>query len=70
MSREHELAGLPRWGFAFPGELRDELTSLALVGDKPTTAGLYDEILADGESVPAPGEREVLLERLDVDAPG
>jgi uncharacterized protein YhfF len=62
MSREDEVAGLPRWGFAFPGALRDELTALALVGHKTTTAGLYDEILADGEPVPEPGDREVLLD--------
>jgi len=62
MSRDDDLAGLPRWGFAFPGELRDELTALALAGHKTTTAGLYDEILADGEPVPEPGDREVLLD--------
>jgi len=38
MSRNDDLAGLPRWGFAFPGELRDELTALALAGAKTTTA--------------------------------
>jgi uncharacterized protein YhfF len=65
MYQDDALAGLPRWGFAFPGELRDELTALALAGGKTTTAGLYEEILADGESVPATGDREVLLDSDD-----
>jgi uncharacterized protein YhfF len=56
------IEGLPRSGFAFPGPLRDELTALALTGTKTTTAGLYDELLADGESPSAPGDREVLLD--------
>jgi hypothetical protein len=47
-----ELAGLNRWGFAFPGPLRDELTALALAGIKTTTAGLLVEMEADGEPVP------------------
>jgi uncharacterized protein YhfF len=62
MAAHEDLAGLPKWGFAFPGELRDELTALALAGDKTTTAGLYEEILAEGEPEPEPGDREVLLD--------
>ena len=57
-----EPAALPRWGFAFPGRLRDELTSLALAGTKTTTAGLLVEMELDGEAVPEPGERSVLLD--------
>jgi uncharacterized protein YhfF len=57
-----DLDALPRWGFAFPGPLRDELTALALAGTKTTTAGLLVEMEADGEAVPAPGTREVLLD--------
>jgi uncharacterized protein YhfF len=57
-----ELEGLPAWGFAFPGPLRDELTRLALEGTKTTTAGLYAEMEADGEALSVPGTREVLLD--------
>ena len=57
-----EPAALPRWGFAFPGRLRDELTALALAGTKTTTAGLLVEMELDGEAVPEPGERSVLLD--------
>jgi uncharacterized protein YhfF len=62
MSLPPELAGLPAWGFAFPGQLRDELTRLALEGTKTTTAGLYIELELDGEALPDPGAREVLLD--------
>jgi uncharacterized protein YhfF/GNAT superfamily N-acetyltransferase len=57
-----EPATLPRWGFAFPGRLRDELTALALAGTKTTTTGLLAEMELDGEAVPLPGERSVLLD--------
>lgn len=60
-----DLASLPRWGFAEPGPLRDELTALALAGTKTTTAGLLVEMEADGETVPEPGAREVLIDSLD-----
>ena len=53
---------LPRWGFAFPGNLRDELTALALAGTKTTTTGLLAEMDLDGEDVPGPGERSVLVD--------
>ena len=57
-----DLAALGAWGFAVPGPLRDELTALALAGTKTTTAGLLDETEADGEALPVPGVREVLLD--------
>lgn len=60
-----DLAALPAWGFAFPGPLRDELTALALAGTKTTTAGLFAEMEADGEVVPVPGTREILLDSGD-----
>ena len=62
MSTTDDLARLQRWGFAFPGPIRDELTALALAGTKTTTAGLYEESLAEGEVLPGPGDREVLLD--------
>lgn len=57
-----DLAALPAWGFAFPGPVRDELTALALAGTKTTTAALFAEMQADGEAVPLPGAREILLD--------
>lgn len=57
-----DLAALPAWGFAFPGPIRDTLTALALAGTKTTTAGLFAEMQADGEAVPLPGAREILLD--------
>jgi len=57
-----DLVDLPAWGFAFPGPLRDELTALALAGTKTTTAGLLAEMEAEGEALPVPGTREVLLD--------
>lgn len=62
MSTADDLARLPRWGFATPGALRDELTALALAGTKTTTAALYAESLAEGEVLPAPGDREVMVD--------
>ena len=62
MSLPPDLNGLPAWGFAFPGPLRDELTRLALDGTKTTTAGLYAEMEADGEALSVRGTREVLLD--------
>lgn len=62
MPLRDDLAVLDAWGFAFPGPLRDELTALALAGTKTTTAGLFAEMEADGESLAVPGVREVLLD--------
>jgi uncharacterized protein YhfF len=59
------LADLPRWGFADPGPLRHELTSLALAGTKTTTAGLLVEMELDGEAVPGPGDREIMIDSSD-----
>ena len=62
MALRDDLARLDAWGFAFPGPLRDELTALALAGTKTTTAFLLAETEADGEVLPVPGVREVLLD--------
>ncbi len=61
----HDLEALPRWGFAFPGPIRDELTALALAGTKTATAGLLVEFDLDGETVPVAGDRSVLLDSED-----
>lgn len=53
---------LPRWGFAVPGRVRDWLTGLALEGTKTATTGLLIEFELDGEALPVPGERQVLVD--------
>jgi uncharacterized protein YhfF/GNAT superfamily N-acetyltransferase len=58
----HDLEALPRWGFATPGPIRDELTALALAGTKTATAGLLVELDLEGETLPAAGDRSVLLD--------
>jgi uncharacterized protein YhfF len=65
VSTREDLAGLNTWGFAFPGELRDQLTALALAGTKTTTAGLLVEFELDGDELPVPGRREVLVDSND-----
>jgi uncharacterized protein YhfF len=54
--------GMPAWGFAFPGPLRDELTALALDGTKVATAGLAVDYVVEGAVLPRPGDREVMLD--------
>ena len=51
-----------RWGFADPGPLRDKLTALALAGTKTTTASLYLEYEVEGETLAAPGQRDLLVD--------
>ena len=51
-----------RWGFAYPGPLRDELTSLAFGGGKVVTTGLLAEYEADGDPVDQPGDISILLD--------
>jgi uncharacterized protein YhfF len=63
---DETLAALPRWGFAFPGPIRDELTALALAGTKTTTAGLLVEYELDGEVIAQPGDLALLLDSADV----
>jgi uncharacterized protein YhfF len=56
---------LGRWGFADPGPLREKLTALALAGTKTTTASLRVEFELDGEALPVPGERSLLVDSED-----
>jgi uncharacterized protein YhfF/N-acetylglutamate synthase-like GNAT family acetyltransferase len=55
------LEGLPRWGFASPGSLRDDLTRRALAGVKTATTGLRVEYELDGDPLPVAGARQVLI---------
>src|SRR5215831_4630836 len=48
--------------FAFPGPLRDQLVAAILDGTKSTTTGLLDDYERDGEPLPRPGDREVVID--------
>ena len=48
--------------FAFPGPLRDQLVAAIVEGTKTTTTGLVDDYERDGESLPRPGDREVVVD--------
>lgn len=48
--------------FAFPGPLRDQLVAAILDGTKTTTTGLLDDYARDGEPLPRPGDREVVID--------
>ena len=48
--------------FAFPGPLRDQLVAAILDGTKTTTTGLLDDYERDGEPLPRPRDREVVID--------
>src|SRR5262249_2578895 len=48
--------------FAFPGPLRDQLVAAILDGAKTTTTGLVADYEQDGEPLPRPGDREVVID--------
>jgi uncharacterized protein YhfF len=48
--------------FAFPGPLRDQLVAAILDGAKTTTTGLLNDYERDGEPLPRPGDREVVID--------
>jgi uncharacterized protein YhfF len=48
--------------FAFPGPLRDQLVAAILSGAKTTTSGLLIGYERDGEPLPRPGDRWVVID--------
>ena len=48
--------------FAFPGPLRDQLVAAILSGAKTTTSGLLIDYERDGEPLPQPGDRWVVID--------
>jgi uncharacterized protein YhfF len=48
--------------FAFPGPLRDQLVAAIVDGAKTTTTGLVEDYERDGEPLPCPGDREVVID--------
>ncbi|MFI5639212.1 ASCH domain-containing protein [Streptomyces goshikiensis] len=53
---------LPPYLLGFPGPLRDQLVAAVLSGAKTATTGLFPEYEAEGEPLPVPGERSLLLD--------
>ena len=53
---------LPLAEFAFPGPLRDALVAAILDGTKTSTTSLAVEYELDGEPLPRPGDRSVLVD--------
>jgi uncharacterized protein YhfF len=48
--------------FAFPGPLRDQLVAAIVGGTKTATTGLLDDYEREGEPLPRPGDREVVID--------
>ena len=57
-----DLSTLPVAEFAFPGPLRDQLVAAILAGRKTTTTGLVAAFEHEGEPLPRPGQREVVID--------
>ena len=57
-----EMLGLPAFGFAEPGDLREELTALVLAGTKIATASLGVDYVIDGQALPEVGERSIVYD--------
>lgn len=53
---------LPAAEFAFPGALRDQLVAAIVAGGKTTTTGLVAEYEKEGEPLPEPGLRQVVVD--------
>lgn len=53
---------LPVAEFAFPGPLRDQLVAAILAGRKTTTSGLAADYELQGEPLPRPGLRQVVVD--------
>ncbi|MEV4491590.1 ASCH domain-containing protein [Micromonospora coxensis] len=56
---------LPRFEFAFPGPLRDQLVAAVLSGAKTSTTGLLQDYELDGEPLPEVGARAVVVDSVD-----
>ena len=65
-ARPVTFRGMQIIGFGEPrSELRRELVDLVLAGKKTATAGLLVELELDGEQLPTPGLREVIIDADD-----
>ncbi|WP_327291344.1 ASCH domain-containing protein [Streptomyces sp. NBC_01198] len=57
-----DLAALPEAGFGFPGPLRDRLVAAVLDGSKTATTGVAAAYEHEGEALPEPGQRSVVVD--------
>jgi uncharacterized protein YhfF len=57
-----DLASLPTAEFAFPGPLRAKLVAKILDGSKTATTSLLIEYEHEGEALPEPGARSVVVD--------
>jgi uncharacterized protein YhfF len=48
--------------FGYPGPLRDRLVAAVLAGVKTATTSLLDEWAREGEALPSPGERQLVVD--------
>ena len=55
-----EMLGLPAFGFADAGPVRDELTAAVLAGEKTATTSLAVDYVIDGTPLPTVGGRSVV----------
>jgi len=55
-----EMLGMPAFGFADAGPVRDELTAAVLSGEKTATTSLVVDYILDGTPLPTVGERSVV----------
>lgn len=62
---DDRFASLPKAEFAFPGPLRDQLVAAILAGEKTTTTGTLREYEVEGEELPRPGQRFVVVDSDD-----
>ncbi len=53
---------LPVAEIAFPGPLRDQLVAAIVAGDKTTTSGLVADYEHEGEPLPHPGLRQMVVD--------
>jgi uncharacterized protein YhfF len=53
---------LPVAEFAFPGPLRDQLVAAIVAGGKTTTSGLVADYEHEGEPLPHPGLRQMVVD--------
>ncbi|MEU6486998.1 ASCH domain-containing protein [Streptomyces sp. NPDC046887] len=60
-----DTAALPPYLLGFPGPLREQLVAAVLAGEKTSTTGLVAEYEAEGEPLPRPGDRSVLVDSAD-----
>jgi uncharacterized protein YhfF len=56
---------LPVAEFAFPGPLRDQLVAAIVADSKTTTTGLVADYENEGEPLPGPGLRQVVVDSDD-----